>query len=127
MHETNGDPQFTTQGVYRQADDVSPGPMEGQGGVRLDVPPTRPRQGRKSLAARRGKDETRRKTGLGKKAKNAGQLRNPKERKARQMGPTGRARAGIGKRPRGKKGTAATLRAKGSPKAARRKGNRGTR
>ena len=93
MQEINGDPQFTTQGVYQQADDISPGPQEGQRGVPVPKAAPKPkRRGRKSVAARRGLDETRKKDRTGRKAKNAGQLRNPMARKRRQMGPTGRAR-----------------------------------
>src|SRR3954471_12101672 len=132
----NGDPQWTTRGVGEELDESVAaaggpilGPGEGQGGVPKKAPRQRPRRRRQSVAARRGADETRRKTGTGTKRKNAGQLKNPRERKARQLGPTGRARAGIGKRPKGKGRTAAGRRTgtkSGSPKAKRRKANRGT-
>src|SRR5438552_1079026 len=93
MQEINGDPQFTTQGVYQQADDISPGPQEGQRGVPVPkLTPKKRQRGRKSVAERRGRDETRKKDRTGRKAKNAGQLRNPMERKRRQMGPAARAR-----------------------------------
>jgi hypothetical protein len=67
-----------------------------------------------------------RKTGLGEKAKNAHQLSNPMERKKRQLGPAGRERAGIGRRPKGHGRTAAHG-SKGSPNAKRREMNRGKR
>ena len=80
MQEINGDPQFTTQGVYQQADDISPGPQEGQRGVPVPkLTPKKRQRGRKSVAERRGRDETRKKDRTGRKAKNAGQLRNPME------------------------------------------------
>ena len=142
MHEErsgnggNGDPQWTTRGVAEQLDETVaaaggpiPGPGEGQGGTPKKPVRQRPRRRRQSVAARRGGDETGRKTGTGAKKKNAGQLKNPRERKARQMGPTGRARAGIGKTVKGKGRTAAGRRTStraGSPKAKRRKGNRAT-
>ncbi|MFL5380063.1 MAG: hypothetical protein ACJ787_19305 [Myxococcales bacterium] len=131
----NGDPQWTTRGVGEELDETVAaaggpirGPGEGQGGTRKKSARPRAKPRRKSVAARRGTDETDRKTGTGAKRKNAGQLKNPRERKARQMGPTGRARAGIGKKPKGKARTAAGRRTstnKGSPAAKRRKGNRG--
>jgi hypothetical protein len=136
QQQHNGDPQFTTRGVGEQLDEtvaraggIIRGPGEGQGGARKPKVAPRPRPRRKSVAARRGADETGRKTATGEKRKNPRQLRNPRERKARQMGPTGRARAGIGKKPKGKSRTAAGRRrvgAGGSPKAKRRKANRGT-
>ena len=53
MQEINGDPQFTTQGVYQQADDISPGPQEGQRGVPVPkLPPKKRQRGRKSVAER---------------------------------------------------------------------------
>ena len=58
MHETNGDPQFTTQGVYRQAEPIYSGPGEGQGGERKRAAPPTRKPRRKTIAARRGKDET---------------------------------------------------------------------
>src|SRR4051794_35369875 len=115
MQEINGDPQFTTQGVYQQADDITPGPQEGQRGARRPKVAPKARPKKPTVRARRGQDETRRKDRTGRKAKNAGQLRNPAERKARQLGPVGRARAGVGKKPKGKK-----LSAHGSPMAKRR-------
>src|SRR5207237_10217844 len=131
----NGDPQWTTRGVAEQLDESVAaaggpirGPGEGQGGEPKKPAKERPRRRRQSVAARRGADETRRKTATGAKKKNAGQLKNPRERKARQLGPVGRARAGIGKRPKGKGRTAAGRRTStrsGSPKAKRRKANRG--
>ena len=57
------------------------------------------------MAERRGLDETGRKNALGEKAKNAHQLRDPTERKKRQLGPTGRAQTGISRRPKGKRRT----------------------
>jgi hypothetical protein len=135
--QRNGDPQWTTRGVGEQLDEtvaraggIFPGPGEGQGGMRKPKVAPRARPRRKSVAARRGGDETGRKTLTGEKRKNAGQLRNPRERKDRQIGPTGRARAGVGKKPKGKSRTAAGRRRVGhggSPKARRRKANRGTR
>jgi hypothetical protein len=132
----NGDPQWTTRGVGEELDESVAaaggpvrGPGEGQGGTPKKSPKQRPRRRRPSVAARRGADETGRKTATGAKRKNAGQLKNPRERKARQMGPTGRARAGIGKTAKGKRRTAAGRRTStrsGSPKATRRKGNRGS-
>ena len=132
----NGDPQFTTRGVGEQLDDTDaaaggpiPGPAEGQGGAPEKISPPTPRPRRMSVAARRGADETGRKTGTGKKTKNPRQLRNPRKRKERQMGPTGRMRAGVGRKPKGKSRTAAGRRrrgAGGSPKAKRRKANRKT-
>src|SRR5438874_12299956 len=87
------DTQSTTQGVYPPATDISPGPPEGQRGVPVPkLTPKRRQRARKSVAERRGRDETRKKDRTGRKAKNAGQLRNPMARKRRQMGPTGRAR-----------------------------------
>jgi hypothetical protein len=122
--ETN-DPQFTTQGVYQDADDISPGPQEGQRGVPIPrLPPKARRRARKSMAERRGKDETRKKDRVGRKAKNAGQLRDPMDRKRRQMGPTGRARNRTDIQPKGKARTAARAKKGGSPKAKRRQGNR---
>jgi hypothetical protein len=118
----NGDPQWTTRGVGEELDESVAaaggpiaGPGEGQGGVpkKKKAPRRRP-QGKTAATAKR---------------KNAGQLKNPRERKARQLGPVGRARAGIGKRPKGKARTAAGRRTgtrSGSPSAKRRKGNRGT-
>src|SRR5438445_2374706 len=98
MSEITGDPQFTTQGAYRQLDETVaaaggplPGPREGQGGGRRKMSPPRPAPAKPP------------------KRKNTGQLRNPAERKARQLGPVGRARKGVGKRPRGKHRTAAPL------------------
>jgi hypothetical protein len=134
--QRNRDPQFTTRGAGEQLDPTVAaagqpiaGPNEGQGGAPKRVSPPRPRPRRKSVAARRGGDETGRRTGTAQKAKNAGQLRNPRERKNRQLGPTGRARARVGRKRRGKNRTAAGRRrvgAGGSPKAKRRKANRGT-
>ena len=125
MQEINGDPQFTTQGVYQQADDISPGPQEGQRGTPVPkLAPKKRERGRKSVAARRGLDETRKKDRTGRKAKNAGQLRNPMARKRRQMGPTGRARNRTEIRAKGKARTAARAKKGGSPKAKRRQGNR---
>ena len=128
--EDNGDPQFTTPGAGQQLDETEaaaggpiPGPMEGQGGEprRAEEPPEQP--------ARRAK-ATPRKKGTAKKKKNAGQLRSKAARKQRQMGPTGRARSRAGKKAKGKRRTAAAGRGqssgRGSPKAKRRKGNRGT-
>jgi hypothetical protein len=140
MHEErnnggNGDPQWTTRGVGEELDETVaaaggpiPGPREGQGGTPKKPSRQRPRRRRQSVAARRGGDETGRKTATGAKKKNAGQLKNPRERKARQMGPAGRARAGIGKTAKGKSRTAAGRRTStkaGSPKAKRRMGKRG--
>jgi hypothetical protein len=105
-----------TTGVYR-------GPREGQGGVPRRRRPPKAKARRQSVAARRGEDETRRKDGLGRKRKNEGQLRNPGERKLRQLGPTGRARARTDRKERGKQRTAAST-SKGSPMAKRRQGNR---
>ena len=112
----NGDPQWTTRGVGEELDESVAaaggpirGPGEGQGGTPKKASRQRPRRRRQSVAARRGADETGRKTGTGAKRKNAGQLKNPRERKARQMGPTGRARAGIGKTKKGKRRTAPAI------------------
>ncbi|MFL5312872.1 MAG: hypothetical protein ACJ79H_20765 [Myxococcales bacterium] len=131
----NGDPQFTTRGAGEQLDETVAaaggpiaGPGEGQGGTPKKASPPARRPRRKSVAARRGADETGRKTGTGEKIKNPRQLRNPRRRKERQMGPTGRRRAGVGRKPKGKSRTAAGQRrqgAGGSPKAKRRKANRG--
>jgi hypothetical protein len=74
-----------TTGMY-------PGPGEGQRGRPRKSVAAKPKKRRQSMAARRGDDETGRKDGLGRKTKNAGQLANPRERKARQFGPKGRAR-----------------------------------
>ena len=127
MHEErgtiggNGDPQWTTPGVGEQLDESVAaaggpirGPGEGQGGERKRT--TKPRARPQKARART-------------KKKNAGQLKNPRERKARQLGPVGRARAGIGKKAKGKARTAAGRRTStksGSSKVRRRKGNRGT-
>ena len=130
------DPQFTTQGVYREAEAQLPGPQEGQRGTPSKKTPPRARRRRKTLAARRGEDETSRKTGLGEKAKNPRQLRKPEERKKRQLGPAGRARSGVNLRPKGRSRTTAGVRKassgtqrsmKASPKAKRREANRGKR
>ena len=135
------DPQFTTQGAYRQLDEtvaafgLMMGPREGQHGVPHKKSPPPARAGRQTVRARRGQDETTRKTGLGEKAKNAHQLRNPAERKKRQLGPVGRERAGIGRRPKGRSQTSAGIwkrnagasSPKGSPNAKRREMNRGKR
>src|SRR5438105_3318257 len=79
----NGDPQWTTRGVGEQLDESVAaaggpirGPGEGQGGER------------KRTAKPRARRRTARTTT---KRKNTGQLRNPRERKARQLGPVGRA------------------------------------
>ena len=127
MHEErsnnggNGDPQWTTRGVGEQLDESVAaaggpirGPGEGQGGERK-------RTAKPKARRRKARTTTKR--------KNTGQLRNPRERKARQLGPVGRARAGIGKKAKGKGRTAAGRRTStrsGSPKAKRRKANRGT-
>ena len=98
------DPQITTQGAYRQLDRSAtvPGPGEGQRGVpRKKRPPTARPRGTPSVAQRRGLDETGRKDALGEKRKNPHQLRNPKERQKRRLGPVGRARSGVTKRPKG--------------------------
>jgi hypothetical protein len=130
------DPQFTTQGAYREAEAQLPGPQEGQRGTPRKKTPPRARRRRQSLAARRGEDETSRKTGLGEKAKNPRQLRKPGERKKRQLGPAGRARSGVARRPKGRSRTLAGVlqassglerRIKASPMAKRRVANRGKR
>src|SRR5436309_4574197 len=109
MHEErsnnggNGDPQWTTRGVGEQLDESVAaaggpirGPGEGQGGTRKKTAPQRPRPRRQSVAARRGADETGRKTATGAKKKNPRQIKNPMKRKERQLGPVGRARLGVG-------------------------------
>ena len=113
MSEFNGDPQFTTGGVYSDLDSAGYGPYQGQRGVARKKEPPRARPRRATVAARRGEDETGKKNALGEKAKNPRQLPNPKERKKRQLGPVGRARTGITRRPKGRKRTAA---AGGSPR-----------
>jgi len=132
----NGDPQSTTGGVGEEPDKSVAGaggpiagPGEGLGGTPKKSARPRAKPRRKSVAARRGADQTGRKTGTGAKRKNAGQPKNPRQRKARQMAPTGRARAGIGKKPKGKGRRAAgrkTSTSKGSPAAKGRKASRGT-
>jgi hypothetical protein len=94
------DPQITTQGAYRQLDASAalPGPGEGQGGRPRKKQPPRARPGRPSVAAPRGLDETGRKSALGEKVKNPHQLRNPKERLKRKLGPVGRKATGIEKK-----------------------------
>ena len=135
MQEITGDPQFTTQGAYRQIESTGEGPGEGQRGRPRKKAPPRERPRRPSVAARRGLDETGSKNRLGEKAKNPHQIRNPRVRRAKAMGPTGRARAGIGRRPKGRTRTKAGIldfstgkrAAKGSPNAKRREGNRNKR
>jgi hypothetical protein len=132
------DPQITTQGAYRQVEPstVLPGPGEGQGGRprKKQAPRARPR--RPTVAARRGLDETGLKNGLGEKVKNPHQLRNPKERLKRKLGPVGRQTTGMDRKPKGRSRTVAgiqkassglTRSVKGSPKAKRREANRGKR
>ena len=135
MQEITGDPQFTTQGAYRQIESTGAGPGEGQRGSPRKKRPPKARPRRRSLAARRGLDETGRKNGLGEKSRNPHQIRNPRVRRAKAMGPVGRARAGIGKRPKGRTRTRAGILdlsvgargVKDSPKAKRREGNRNKR
>ena len=130
------DPQFTTRGVYREAEAQLPGPEEGQRGLPRKKTPPRARRRGQSLAAQRGEDETLRKTGLGEKAQNPHQPSNPKDRKKRQLGPAGRARSGVARRPKGRSRTRAGVlkassgterRAKATPMAKRRVANRGKR
>ena len=132
---SNGDPQWTTRGVGEELDESVAaaggpirGPGEGQGGTRKKKRTPRAKARRQSVAARRGEDETGRKTPTGRKAKHAGQERTPRARKAKQMGPVGRTRTAVGRRPKGKGSTAAGRRtgtSAGSPAAKRRKANRG--